>query len=113
MKLIIDATYPVDVDVIGEIAVRAEQPTAIGPLAARVEMRDLTRSMHAGVRAPGAVSYDSLVGNNAQSLFDALLNATPVLLMLPAIVGGTVVFDADGKSHVRELRGAVKGDIDG
>jgi hypothetical protein len=30
------------------------------------------------------------------------------LLTLPAIVGGTVVFDADGNSHIRVLRGAVK-----
>ena len=108
MKFIIDATYPVNVDIIGEIAIRAEQPTAIGPLAACVEMRDLTGSMHARVRAPGTGGHDSLVGNNAQSLFDTLLNATPVLLTLPAIVGGTVIFDADGKSHVRVLPGAVK-----
>ena len=71
-------------------------------------MRDLTRGVHAGVRTPGTNGCDRLVGNDAQSLFDALLNATPVLLALPAIVGGTVVFDSDGKSHVRMLRGVVK-----
>lgn len=108
MKLIIDATYPVGVDVIGEIAIGAEQPPTISPLAVGVEMHDLTRGMHAGVGAPGTGGCDGLVGNNAQRLFDALLNATPVVLTLPAIVSGTVVFNADGDSHIRVLRGAVK-----
>jgi hypothetical protein len=45
-----------------------------GPLALKVDMRDLAPRMHAGVRAPGTLSGHARAGHREQSALQNLLN---------------------------------------
>ena len=55
-----------------------------GPVALKVDMRDLPARMHAGVRAPRAMSGHARAGHREQGALQNLLNREAVLLPLPA-----------------------------
>ena len=48
--------------------------TKRGPVALKVDMRDLAPRMHAGVRAPGAVSGHARAGHREHGAFHNFLN---------------------------------------
>src|SRR5258708_9716617 len=54
------------------------------PVALKVDMGDLTPSMHAGVRAPRAMGGHALSRHRQQGAFQSFLNPEPVFLPLPA-----------------------------
>ena len=75
---------PKDRDVLGQIRVSAENPTAPAALGMGVEVRDLSARVYAGIGAPGGHEAQRLRGDAAERLFQDLLNGAEGLLALPA-----------------------------
>jgi hypothetical protein len=91
MKAIIYWLGPDYADIIREIAIRAEQPTAATAFTAGVEMHNLTGCMHTGVGSTSANDLDLFIGDFGQRCFDASLHAFAGALTLPAVVRRSVV----------------------
>ena len=68
-----------------------------GPVALKVDMRDLAPRMHAGVCAPRAMSGHAGAGHRGESALQNLLHREAVVLSLPADERRPVVFDRQPK----------------
>ena len=101
MKCIVYAMRPRDVNIVGKVAVRAEQPAAVATFALSIEMHNLPAGMYPCVSTPCAGDFNRFVRDHGQRLFEALLHAKAGLLTLPAVVSRTVVFDAERDANVR------------
>jgi hypothetical protein len=101
MEIIVNRAGPSDTNIIGQIAVRAQQPTALIALTASVKVKHLTGGVDTGIGAAGTDNLYCLVGYRRQRLFHSLLYAQPRPLALPAVIGGAVVLyterDTDGR----------------
>src|ERR1700677_338998 len=64
-----------------------------GPVAVKVDMRDLAARVHAGVRAPGAVSGHARAGHCEYGFLQDFLHRKAVLLSLPADERCPVIFE--------------------
>ena len=64
-----------------------------GPVALKVDMRDLTQRMHACVRAPRAMGRHARAGHRDERAFQSFLNREAVLLPLPADERRPVIFE--------------------
>ena len=102
MEIVVDAPGPGNVDVIGQIAVGAEQPSPVTTFADGVEMHYLAARMYAGIRAARTDDFDGFVGYDRQRLLEALLYTQAGLLALPAVIARPVVFDAERDANVRD-----------
>jgi hypothetical protein len=78
----------------------AEQPVARGAHGTAVEVHDLCGGMNTGVGAPSAKNVDRFVGDAGQRFLERGLDADAVPLALPAVVGRTIVFDAECDAHL-------------
>ena len=82
------------------------------PVTLKVDMRNLPPRMHAGVRAPGAVSGHACAVHREQSALQNLLHRKAVLLPLPADERRAVIFEdklktrhsKPGRTHGGERR---------
>jgi hypothetical protein len=87
------------IDVVWKIGIDAENPATLRPFRCRVEMSDLTRSMHTRIGAAGANGFDWLVGNDGDCLLNTILHADTRALPLPANVVAAVVLNTDCDAH--------------
>jgi len=99
MKIIGYGPHPGDCDVIRQIAVCTEQPTALAAIAIGVEVNYLAACVHAGVRTPRAAYIDVFVGNFGERLFYDGLYTVACPLSLPTVVRGPVVLNAQSNAQ--------------
>ena len=96
---VVDALRPGEIDIVGQIAVGAQQPAARIAFTVGIEMRDLGRCMHAGVRAASTGNFDVFIGDRFYGVFDERLNTQAGTLTLPAVVRRTVVLQPYCDAH--------------
>ncbi len=104
MKVVVDGLHPGHTDIVGKVGVRAQQPTTLAAFGRCIEMCYLPARVYAGIGAPRTDHFDRFVRDLGQGLLEPLLYAAARALALPAVVRGTVVFDADGDAHPRDCR---------
>jgi len=100
MKIFGDRQRPAYADVIGKTAVGAQHPATPAAFASRIEMNDLARRVHAGIRAARTNDVNGFIGNQRKRFLEALLNANTGLLALPASVRSPVILDAERDANV-------------
>ncbi len=94
MKFLRDLLNPVDRHVCRQVDIGPQDPGACRSDGMSLEMHHLTGGMHPGVRTSGTVHGHRMIGHLRQGLFETLLHAAHITLILPAMKIGTVVFDA-------------------
>ncbi len=95
MKRVVDRLNPGHTNIVRETAVRAQEPPSPAALASGIEVGDLPGCMHSGIGAARTKNLHGLVGDPGERFFETLLYAETGLLALPAVVRGSVVFDAE------------------
>ena len=99
MKIVRNRLRPDHGNIIRHIRICAQQPATLRPFTAGIKMHDLAGRMHACICAAGTDYFDRFVGNPAEGFLYVRLNAVTGTLALPAVVRGTVVFDAESNSQ--------------
>src|SRR5580704_6373795 len=79
---------------------------ADAPVLGKIDMRDLTERMHAGIGAPGAGDDDALAGKGLDSVGENTLDGYATVLRLPANERRAVIFD--GEFVTGHVAGAVQ-----
>jgi hypothetical protein len=64
---------------------------------------DLPQRMHAGIRPPGAVEFDRLLGHLLQRAGNEILHGIATRLGLPSIIRATVVGNGELEAHLSLL----------
>ena len=65
------------------------------PILGKIDMRDLTQRMHAGIGASGAEHGDALAGKSRDRFRQYALHRDAVVLRLPADKRRAVIFDGE------------------
>ena len=101
MKLRWNFVRPLNRDVIGQITVGAAHPRAHVALKGCIEVNHLHQTMNACIGATCAQGGDFLGGEFFEGFFQFVLDGEARALALPALIGLTVVGDAQSDSHWR------------
>ena len=101
MKLRWNFLCPLNRNVIGQITVGAAHPRAHVALKGCVKVHHLHQTMNACIGAARAQGGDFLGGEFFEGFFQFVLDGEARALALPALIGLTVVGDAQSDSHWR------------
>ena len=95
MKYVIDRRHPTQIDIVRQLRVDAQQPSALSALCLGIEVGDLAAGMHAGIRATGTDDFAEFVGDAGYCILYNGLDTDTAFLPLPAVISSTVVLNAN------------------
>ena len=95
MKPVVDRRHPTQIDIVRQLRVDAQQPSALSAFCMGIKVGDLAAGMHAGVCAAGTDDFAEFVCNAGYCILYNGLDADTAFLPLPAVVSGTVVLNAN------------------
>ena len=90
---------PLHRNIIGQITIGAADPRTHVALEGRIKVDHLHQAMNASISATCAQGGDFVRGEFLECLFQFILNGQARALALPALIGLTVVGDAQRDSH--------------
>ena len=98
VERVVHRLRPQQRNIIRQVGVDAANPGTPVAFGAGVKMNDLADAVHAGVGSTGSDNPDRLIGHPADGFFHALLDRGGVVLVLPAGVVDSAVFNAGSDS---------------
>ena len=99
MKVIGYGPRPHDRNVVGQIAVCAQQPFSLATVTMGIEVHDLPTCMYASVRTPCAGYFNVFVSDFCEGFLHQRLYAVTRALSLPTVVRGTIVLNAESNAQ--------------
>ena len=99
MEFGVDRLRPQHRHAVGQKAVHAAHPGAVGAVRSGIKMHNLQGGVYARVRAPCRHDFNRMPGNHRQRTLQRILHTTRGGLRLPATKTAAIVFDPERDSY--------------